>query len=134
MALPDKHERVKPLQLIGDAAVEAEFESGRREETVEEAKAHLLVRIGRIAGGSVLLLVGIAGLALPVLPGWLFIIPGLGLLSFDVPFAARLLERVKDRIPQDESGHIPRRTWVIMAASFVFFASLSIWWRFLRQA
>ena len=40
---------------------------------------------GRIVAGSSLLLVGVAGLALPVLPGWALIVPGLGIMAPAVP-------------------------------------------------
>ena len=37
------------LSGIAEAAIEAELRSGRREETVEQAKRHLLFRLARIA-------------------------------------------------------------------------------------
>lgn len=41
---------------------------------------------GRIVAGGALVLVGIAGLALPFLPGWALIVPGLGIMAPAVPF------------------------------------------------
>lgn len=41
---------------------------------------------GRIVAGGTLTLVGVAGLALPVLPGWALIVPGLGIMAPAVPF------------------------------------------------
>ena len=52
-------------------------------------------------GGGALVLVGLVGLALPVLPGTLLLIPGLLLLSTEFRWAQRLLVRtrrwIKDR-------------------------------------
>jgi hypothetical protein len=53
----------------------------------------------RIIAGSVMVLVGILGLAMPILPGWLFIIPGVLLLAKDVPFVRRFICWVLDCRP-----------------------------------
>jgi uncharacterized protein YqgC (DUF456 family) len=50
-----------------------------------------------IAGVSLLLL-GIAGLVLPVLPGILFIVAGLAILSSHSALARRVQEAVKSRV------------------------------------
>lgn len=42
---------------------------------------------------------GVAGLVLPVLPGWIFIAWGAVTLAPDVPFFARLLDQVAQRVP-----------------------------------
>lgn len=47
--------------------------------------------------GSMLLLLGIAGLFMPVMPGWLLIIPGLAILARDFSWAERLHLGLKDR-------------------------------------
>lgn len=49
----------------------------------------------RILGGFSLLLLGVAGLALPLLQGWLFIVLGILLLAEEIPFFARLADRLK---------------------------------------
>ena len=49
----------------------------------------------RIAAGIALLLVGIAGLILPIMPGWVFIIPGLMILADYFAPAKRLLDWAK---------------------------------------
>jgi hypothetical protein len=118
-------------RLVGEA-IETEYETGRREATAEEAKAHVMVRVGRILLGSLLCFVGVLGLLLPVLPGWILLIPGLVMLSFDVPFAARLLDKVKHRMPQDEAGNLPRSTIVLSVGFFVVMASASLWWTVFR--
>lgn len=52
--------------------------------------------------GWFLLLLGIAGLVLPVLQGWLFIIMGMLVLAPEVPFIDRLLKRLLHRFPRLE--------------------------------
>ncbi len=59
-------------------------------------KPHPLMRLSRIIAGSILVVAGVVGLALPILPGWLFIIPGLSLLSSEFVWAARLRRRAAD--------------------------------------
>lgn len=49
----------------------------------------------RKAAGTVLLSIGIAGLLVPVLPGWLLIFVGLALLGVKSPFLDRLKERAR---------------------------------------
>ena len=44
--------------------------------------------------------VGLLGLALPILPGWVFVIPGLMILAREFVWARRLLQWLKDRRPQ----------------------------------
>jgi uncharacterized membrane protein YbaN (DUF454 family) len=43
---------------------------------------------------------GIAGLLLPILPGWVLIGWGVITLAPDVPFFRRLLDRVERQVPQ----------------------------------
>jgi uncharacterized membrane protein YbaN (DUF454 family) len=59
----------------------------------------------RIIGGVLLILVGIVGLILPVMPGWVFIIPGLMILAEYSTTAKRLLEWGKSKV---EGGEPPR--------------------------
>ncbi|MBC7924162.1 MAG: PGPGW domain-containing protein [Bryobacteraceae bacterium] len=54
-----------------------------------------MTAILRIAGGFALVLLGIAGIILPVMPGWVFLIPGLMILADYFPWAKRLLDWVK---------------------------------------
>ena len=58
------------------------------------AGASLVWRVLRIFAGWTLLLLGILGLFLPVLQGFLFIASGLALLSADVQWARRLREKL----------------------------------------
>jgi hypothetical protein len=138
---PEEHERWRDevrdelreeFHELEQAAIEAEFETGRREETVEEAKRHILVRIARVTSGVVVCGVGIALLVLPG-PGLVVIAAGLALLAQDVPFARRLLQRVRDRLPEDEEGGVSKTFIVVCSAGGVLFMGISIWWTFFRQ-
>src|SRR4249919_1984337 len=53
-------------------------------------------RIAVTVAGTVVLLLGIAGLALPILPGWALIFVGLGILATEYMWARRLLMKAKD--------------------------------------
>jgi hypothetical protein len=52
----------------------------------------------RRAAGTILLLIGLAGLLLPILPGWLLIFVGLALLGVRAPYADRLLEYARGKL------------------------------------
>ena len=45
-------------------------------------------RMARITFGVILLIIGIAGLVLPIVQGWLTILAALAILSKDLPWAA----------------------------------------------
>jgi uncharacterized protein (TIGR02611 family) len=128
----EPHEGLRDrLERLEDLAVEVEIETGRREETVEEAKRHILVRIGRIGAGVVVVLIGIALWPLPG-PGTLTVIAGLALLSTDVPFARRLLQRLRDRLPSDEKGRMPKSVIALSLTGSLLVTGLSLWWSFGR--
>jgi hypothetical protein len=123
-----EHQRWDRLR---EAAIEAEFETGRREDTVEEARASIHVRLARMTLGSLVLFAGVLMLALPG-PGWLAIAGGLAILSKDVAWAERALERVRRRLPADEDGSVSTPVVVLSVLLALGAASLSIWWYFLR--
>ena len=50
------------------------------------------MRLLRTIGGFLLVLVGVIGLILPILPGWIFLIPGLVILSERFPSLKGMLE------------------------------------------
>lgn len=54
----------------------------------------------RIAVGGSMVLAGLLGLALPILPGWVFVIPGLMILAREFPWARRILQWLKNRLPR----------------------------------
>ena len=64
--------------------------------------------------GVTVLLVGLAGLLLPILPGWLLIIAGLAILATEYVWARRLLHwvRVKTRQTYDWVRHRDGRAHV----------------------
>lgn len=49
----------------------------------------------KIISGFGLVLLGVAGIILPVMPGWIFLIPGLVILSDHFVWAKKLLDRAK---------------------------------------
>jgi hypothetical protein len=59
-----------------------------------------MARYLRIAIGTALLILGIAGLALPFLQGLLFITLGIMLLAKDLPLFRRIARRVRLRFPR----------------------------------
>ncbi len=60
--------------------------------------------VARHALGWGFLLLGVAGLVLPVLQGWLFIAIGALLLSPDIPAFARLMSWLEARFPRLRSA------------------------------
>lgn len=62
-------------------------------------------RIVRLGTGGLFLLLGIAGLFLPILQGLLFIGIGLTILSTESTVARRLLERLRAHLPRHRSPH-----------------------------
>jgi uncharacterized membrane protein YbaN (DUF454 family) len=59
----------------------------------------------RIASGLAMVVAGLAGLALPILPGWILLIPGLILLSREFHWARRLLGWLRSWLPHDVAKH-----------------------------
>lgn len=57
-------------------------------------------RVAVTIAGFALVLCGIAGLLLPIIPGWLLIIPGLALLATEYVWAQRLLKIAKEKATQ----------------------------------
>lgn len=61
-------------------------------------------KILKIASGIGLILIGIVGLILPVMPGWVFIVPGLIILAEYFHPIRRLVDWAKAKL---ESSEIP---------------------------
>jgi uncharacterized membrane protein YbaN (DUF454 family) len=61
-------------------------------------------RIIRITLGTVFILLGILGLFLPILQGWLFLALGALFLSVDLPLFERLVLWIEDRFPRLRSS------------------------------
>jgi len=118
-------------ESIRDAAIHAEFESGRHEETEKAAKAHIAVRLVRMSIGAVLTLAGLAMMPLPG-PGLPVVAIGLAVLARDVAWADRLLGHVRARIPTTDDGRITRGAMITMFVSGIAGLLGSAWWFFIR--
>ena len=55
-------------------------------------------KIVKIISGVVLILIGLVGLIMPIMPGWVFIIPGLIILAEYFPAVRRLVDWAKSKI------------------------------------
>lgn len=62
----------------------------------------------RIAGGIFLVLIGIIGLIVPIMPGWVFLIPGLIILGDYFPPIKRLLKWATDKAKKHDPGLLRR--------------------------
>lgn len=102
----------EPLRFR-EAAISAELETGRRETTSLSAWRYSVLRIGRVSLGLVVVVMGGIMLALPG-PGLLVLAIGLGILSRDVAWADRLLQKVRTRLPSDDQGRLPRSVLLTM--------------------
>ena len=102
-----------------DAALEAEQGTGEHELTLDRARPHLLVRLGRICGGLCVLLVGVTLLVLPG-PGLALIIAGLSILAVDIPFARRLRNSLLERSDR-ATRFVPKRLkkWLLVAGTVI---------------
>jgi uncharacterized membrane protein YbaN (DUF454 family) len=56
-------------------------------------------QIVRISLGSIAIILGLVGLVVPILQGWLFLALGALLLSVDFPFFDRMVTWIENRIP-----------------------------------
>ena len=114
-----------------EAAIEAEFETGYREETREEARRGVVTRLLSMTSGSLVTIIGVIMMPLPG-PGLLIVAVGLGILSRDVAWADRLLQIVRKRLPSDSDGRLPRSSIVTMTVLALAGVAFSIWVTFLR--
>lgn len=104
------------VERVEDAAVQAEFVTGVREETEEKAKAHIAIRLVRITVGFLVVIVGIILLPLPG-PGWVVIAGGFVILSQDFVWAERTVRLIRRRVPGvPEDGKIPAGSWAMIVA------------------
>lgn len=56
-------------------------------------------RLLRLSLGVLFLILGVSGLVLPFLQGWLFLALAALVFSIDVPFLSRLVDRLEERFP-----------------------------------
>lgn len=59
-----------------------------------------MAKIIRVIAGTMLIILGFAGLVLPVLQGWLFLAMGFLLLSVDIPAVKRAVCWLENRYPR----------------------------------
>ena len=105
-------ERAERLALLREAALQAEYATGEMEDTPEEARRHIIIRVGTIVVGFIVLLGGLAMMVLPG-PGIVGILAGLGILSRELAWAERMIEYVKKRAKVEELQQQPK--WVQVA-------------------
>src|SRR6476620_6097708 len=86
---------------LREAAIDAELGTGSRESSDRQVRRHILVRIGIILVGAIVLLAGLIMLALPG-PGIVAVLAGLGILAQELPWAERLMQRVKQKTHVDK--------------------------------
>ena len=125
------HSRRERFEEFEKAAIEAELDTGRREESIAEAKRHIFIRIGRVFLGTIVVIAGLLMLPLPG-PGMLTIAAGLALLASDVPFARNLLESVRKRLPADADGKVSKPVVIGGLVVSVVTVASSLWWTFFR--
>lgn len=100
--LGSEHSGVPGAATVADQAEGAEERQRRR-------TIRMLQRTGITIAGVVILIAGVAMLALPG-PGWLAIVLGLWVLSLEYAWAERLLDRIKDKVI--EGAHLAAAsTW-----------------------
>jgi uncharacterized protein (TIGR02611 family) len=114
-----------------EAAIEAEFETGYREETREEARRGVITRLLRMTSGTFITILGVILMPLPG-PGLLVVAVGLGILSRDVAWADRLLQIARRRLPTDSNGRLRRSSIATTVALVLAGIAFSTWVAFLR--
>lgn len=114
------------LESFREAAIQAEYETGRREATEQAAKAHVAIRVVRITVGSIVTLAGLIMMPLPG-PGLPIVAFGLAVLSRDVAWADRLLGFMRNRIPRGNDGAMSRSAKITMIVSITAGLVFSLW-------
>ena len=120
--------RFKALRRV---AVDAEMATGDHETSLPDARRNVFFRFAIIGGGSLVLLTGLILIVIPG-PGLVVTAAGLAILATEVPFAARMLERVRERLPSDADGKLPKSAIVTMVVMGGGAFCLSLWWAFRR--
>ena len=68
-----------------------------RNREAPDCRAVNLRRVARVSAGAGLVVLGIMGLILPIMPGWVFLIPGLLILADYFPGIKGLVEWAKKK-------------------------------------
>ena len=123
----EKLHREHPLRdAIVEGAIAAEKAMGHHEETDEEAKHALWLRILYTLGGTIVIIIGILLLPLPG-PGWVVVALGFSILPFQ--WSRRVVREIRRRIPGvPEDGAIPLSTWITGGVLLAVMTSISIFW------
>ena len=114
------------------AALQAEYRTGRREQTEEQARRNIVVRLAIIVIGGAVLLAGLAMLVFPG-PGILVSLFGLGILAREFEWANRWMKTLRSKSRVDDVGRLP--IWAQIALGLVSMAAVaagSTWALFLR--
>lgn len=109
------------------AALEAELETGVREPTMEKAQSGVLKRMIRMTIGFLVFILGIIMLPLPG-PGTIVIALGLLILSRDVRWADRLLNKLRAKTPgvPAEGEAWPKLTIALSILVALLFTAVSV--------
>lgn len=132
MDAPGEKDLDKLFPELREAAIQAEYDTGTREETEAEARTGVIFRIARMTLGTIILIIGIIMMPLPG-PGGVIVAAGLAILARDVAWADRLLRYVRKRMPGvPEDGKIPRSSMITMVFITAATLSFSMWWFYFR--
>lgn len=125
-------ERAQRRERLVAAALRAEYATGRRERTRQQAKRNIIARLFLITVGGVVFLVGLAMLIFPG-PGILVSLVGLGILAREFTWADRLMKMLREKSHVDEVGRLP--IWAQIALGLVSIAAVVaslIWFIWVR--
>ena len=86
--------------MTGNATCEKPPNTQEGNDTINRNRAWNLKRVALIATGWIFVVLGIAGLFLPLLQGILFLLIGLVILSKEYSWAGKLLSRIRSRFPR----------------------------------
>ena len=67
------------------------------------------LKAARITLGTILVIIGIIGGLIPIFQGWIFGIPGLMLLSQDIPIVRKYYERAKEMVEQKREEYAKKK-------------------------
>jgi len=115
------------MERLHEAAIQAEFETGRTEDSEAKARRGVVMRMVTIVGGFLVVGIGIAAIPLPG-PGWLIVFVGLTLLSREFDWAARWVEIVRRRAKIDELREKPIGVQIAVALVGLVFMGAAIYW------
>lgn len=88
------------------AAYQAEYSTGRRERTEDEAKRNIIIRLAVIFVGGVVFLAGLMMIVFPG-PGIIVSLVGLGILAREFTWAERLMRTLRAKSHVDDMGRLP---------------------------